>query len=384
MVTMVRCGHSIREVARKFGVSRPTVQRWVERAKGKRLDRTCFHDLSSAAKRVANRVSIEVERKVLTLRTQLRDESALGEFGAAAIRRELQRLGEENIPSLRTIGYLLERGGALDYRRRIRRPPPPLGWYLPDLAARRAEMDEFDFVEGLVIKGGIEVEVLNGISLHGGLCQSWPGGVYDTQRVMGAILEHWEQWGLPDYAQFDNDTRFQGPHQHADTIGRIIKMCLSLGVVPVFAPPREHGLQNAIESFNGRWQEKVWARFEHDSLEGLQRQSSCYIEANHVRSAARIEAAPQRQEFPAKWKFDPKKKVDGRLIYIRRTNDRGEVSVLGHQFGVDERWVHRLVRSEVDIDARVIRFYALRRSLPNQQPMLREVAYQLPLRYTQD
>jgi putative transposase len=275
---MVRCGHSIREVARKFGVSRPTVQRWVERAKGKRLDRTCFHDLSSAPKRVANRVSIEVERKVLTLRAQLRDESALGEFGAAAIRRELQRLGEENIPSLRTIGYLLERGGALDYRRRIRRPPPPLGWYLPDLAARRAEMDEFDFVEGLVIKGGIEVEVLNGISLHGGLCQSWPGGVYDTQRVMGAILEHWEQWGLPDYAQFDNDTRFQGPHQHADTIGRIIKMCLSLGVVPVFAPPREHGLQNAIESFNGRWQEKVWARFEHDSLEGLQRQSSCYIE----------------------------------------------------------------------------------------------------------
>jgi hypothetical protein len=179
--------------------------------------------VSSAPKRVANRVSLEVERKVLTLRTQLRDESALGEFGAAAIRGELQRLGEENIPSLRTSGYLLERGGALDYRRRIRRPPPPLGWYLPDLAARRAEMDEFDFVEGLVIKGGIEVEVLNGISLHGGLCQPWPGGVYDTQRAMRAILEHWEQWGLPDYAQFDNDTRFQGPHQHADTIGRIIK-----------------------------------------------------------------------------------------------------------------------------------------------------------------
>src|SRR5918999_4265439 len=235
---------------------------------------------------------------------------------------------------------------------------------------------------GLVIKGGIEVEVLNGISLHGGLCQSWPGSVYDTQRAMGAILEHWEQWGLPDYAQFDNDTRFQGPHQHADTIGRIIKMCLSLGVVPAFAPPREHGLQNAIESFNGRWQEKVWARFEHDSLEGLQRQSSCYIDASHARSAARIEAAPQRQELPAKWKFDPKKKVDGRLIYIRRTNDKGEVSVLGHQFGVDERWVHRLVRSEVDIDVRVIRFYALRRSVPDQQPMLRKVAYQLPLRYT--
>lgn len=384
MVAMVRRGYSIREVARKFRLSRPTVERWVERAQGKRLDRTCFSNLSSAPKRVANRVSIEVERKVLTLRTQLRDESALGEFGAAAIRREMERVGEEDIPSLRTIGYILERTGALDYRRRVRRPPPPLGWYLPDLAGRVAEMDEFDFVEGLVIKGGREVEVLNVISLHGGLCQSWPDDGYDTKLALKAILQHWRKWGLPDYAQFDNDNRFQGPHQHADTIGRVIKMCLGLGVVPVFAPPREHGLQNAIESFNGKWQEKVWARFEHQSLGGLLKQSDRYIEAKIVRSAARRDGAPGRREFPAHWEFDAQKKVRGRIIYIRRTNDKGEASVLGHQFAVDERWVHRLVRCEVDIDAKVMRFYALRRNAPDQQPMLREVAYQLPLRYIED
>ncbi len=48
----------------------------------------------------------------MTLRTQLRDESPLGEFGAAAIRREMEKLGEEQIPALRTIGYILERAGA--------------------------------------------------------------------------------------------------------------------------------------------------------------------------------------------------------------------------------------------------------------------------------
>jgi putative transposase len=384
MVAMVRRGHSLREVARKFRVSRPTVARWVERAKGKRLDRTCFRDLSTAPKRVANRVSSEVERKVLTLRTQLRDESALGEFGAAAIRREMEKLGGEQIPALRTIGYILERAGALDYRRRVRRRPPPPGWYLPNVAARLAELDEFDFIEGLVIKGGIEVEVLNSVSLHGSLCQSWPGAGYDTKLAMEAMLQHWKKWGLPDYAQFDNDNRFQGPHQHRDTIGRVIKMCLGLGVVPVFAPVREHGLQNAVESFNGKWQEKVWARFEHTSLEGLLRQSDRYIEAKLVRSAARRDGAPERREFPAPWEFDAKKKVRGRIIYIRRTNDKGEAGILGHQLAVDEKWVHRLVRCEVDIDATVMRFYALRRSAPDQQPMLREVAYKLPVRYIED
>jgi hypothetical protein len=74
---------------------------------------------------------------------------------------------------------------------------------------------------------------------------------------------------MPAYAQFDNDNRFQGPHQHADTMGRVIRLCLSLTIVPVFAPPREPGFQNGVENLNGRWQEKVWARFNHRSLTGL-------------------------------------------------------------------------------------------------------------------
>ena len=53
-------------------------------------------------------------------------------------------------------------------------PRPPRGWYLPDVASKRRELDSFDIVEGLVIKDGPQVEVLNGVSLHGGLVVSWP------------------------------------------------------------------------------------------------------------------------------------------------------------------------------------------------------------------
>ena len=70
-------------------------------------------------------------------------------------------------------------------------------------------------------------------------------------------------------SQFDNDTRFQGPHQHRDVVSRVMRLCLSLGVTPVFAPVREHGFQNAIENLNGRWQAKVWSRFHHESLAAL-------------------------------------------------------------------------------------------------------------------
>src|SRR4029453_6505337 len=98
------------------------------------------------------------------------------------------------------------------------------------------------------------------------LVGSWPGAAIHASTVREAILGHWRQFGLPDYAQFDNDTRFQGPHQHPDVISSVMRLCLSLQVVPVFVPPRETGFQATIESFNGRWQAKVWARFHHESL----------------------------------------------------------------------------------------------------------------------
>jgi hypothetical protein len=381
MVAAIRRGQSLHAVAAQFKVSVPTVQRWRDRAKGQRLDRADFSDRSRAPHQVANRTPPDLERLILDIRTYLRNESPLGEFGAQAILAELRRRRSKSLPSLRTIGNILARSGALDYRRRVRHPAPLNGWYLPDLAQARAELDEFDFVEGLLIRGGQEVEVLNVISLHGGLAGSFPQAPFDTDAALRAMVKHWREVGLPDYAQFDNDTRFQGPHQHADTIGRIIKLCLGLGVVPVFAPPREHGLQNGVESYNGRWQEKVWSRFHHEDLARLEAQSKQYVAAYRKKNAARNERAPRRRPFPKGWRFDAQAKVSGRIIFIRRTSDKGMVGLLGRQFAADAHWVHRLVRCEVDIAAKEIRVYALRRREPSKQPLLRRVSYQLPSRY---
>lgn len=384
MVAMARRGYSIREIARKLRVSRPTVERWIERAQSKRLDRTSFNDLSSAPHTVANRTNSETEELVLNIRKELKEQSVLGEFGALAISREFHARGLRPVPAVRTIGRILERGGALDYRRRVRRTPPPKGWYLAAVASGYADIDLCDFVEGLVIRGGTEVEVFNLISLHGGLCGSFPDAPYNTAMALAAMLAHWREVGLPDYAQFDNDTRLTGPHQHVDTIGRVIRLSLSLSVVPIFAPPREHGLQNAVESYNGLWQEKVWGRFEHHSLAALQEQSGKYVSASRQRHTQRIGNAPERRRFPAKWKQNDQAKVRGRIIYIRRTDERGHVTVLGRNHEVSTNWTHRLVRCEVDIDQKEIRFYALRRSDWKTQPLLRRVHYELPRRYVED
>jgi hypothetical protein len=322
-------------------------------------------------------VATSIEELILATRQQLKDTSSLGEFGDAAIHRELLARGYRSLPSVRTIGRVLLRRGVLDGRRRVRRPAPPRGWYLPQVAQGNAELDSFDIVSGLVIRGGIDVEVLNAISLHGGLVESWPRSLITAQETFQALLVHWHNVGLPTYAQFDNDTRFQGAHQFADSIGRVIRLCLSLQVIPVFAPPREPGFQAAIESYNGRWQAKVWTRFQHDSLLALQIQSAKYVEACRIRAALRIEAAPLRAPFPKAWQPNlshPR----GQIIFLRRTNQNGSLNLLGHSFSIDPLWAHRLVRTEVDLDANLIRFYALRRREPNRQPLLTQCPYRFP------
>ena len=317
---------------------------------------------------------------MLTVRRELREQSDLGEFGAAAIQRELQARQLPAVPAERTINRILARRGALDARHRMRHKPPPRGWYLPDVMAGDAELDQFDVIEGLRIKAGPEVEVFTAIALHSGLIAAWPGQGVSALSVRACLIEHWQAVGLPMYAQFDNDTRFQGPHQHPDVISSVMRLCLSLGVVPVFAPPRESGFQSAIESLNGRWQAKVWARFQHESLAALQAQSAKYVVASRARGAIRLEGAPTRRPFPSDWHLDLQAHPRGRVIFLRRTTEQGAVQVLGHTFTVDVLWPHRLVRCEVDLVAEVIRFYRLRRREPTDQPLVGEVAYVLPRR----
>jgi hypothetical protein len=378
MVAAVRGGASLHHVALQFAVSPATVLRWVRRAKGQRLDRVDWTDRPKTPHHT-RRTDADLESLVLQVRQHLKQHSDLGFHGGDAIRDELARRGVQPLPAVRTINRILHRHGAFDGQRRHRRPPPPLGWYLPDLAARRVELDSFDVVEGLVIKGGPQVEVLNGVALHGGLVASWPRGQTVTAAfVVGRLVEHWRQFGLPTYAQFDNDTIFQGTHAHPDLIGRVSRLCLSLKVTPVFVPPREMGFQAAIEGYNGSWQSRVWARFQHHGLPDLQGRSDRHVAALRRHRAARIEAAPQRRPFPRDWKLDLQTLVRGRLVYLRRTNALGEVEVLGRSFEVDRQWANRLVRIVVDLKAGRLRVYRLRRREPSDQPLLREIRHRVP------
>ena len=378
MVAAARRGQAQRAVARRFGIGLGHLQYWLARTRGQRLDRVDWSNQSNAPRAHGRQTKTSVQRRVLALRRELR-QSDLGFVGAQAIQDALRtECPHRRLPSLRTIGRILKRYGALDAVRRVRRSAPPAGWYLPEVAAGTAELDAFDVIEDLPLEGGPRLDVLTTRALWGPVCGAWISAAMRARWLCERLETHWRAHGCPAYAQFDNDSRFQGTHTHPDVLGQVIRFCLLLGVTPVFAPAREHGPQNLNESFNHLWQQKVWHRFHHASALAFQARSDRFVAAYQRRRAAREDHAPGRRPFPKRWTLDLHQRPRGMVIYLRRTDEFGAIRVLGHRLEVDAQWVHRLVRAEVDLEAQQIRCYRLRRRAPDEQPLVRTIKYVFP------
>ena len=112
----------------------------------------------------------------------------------------------------------------------------------------------------------------------------------------------------------------------------------------------------------------VWSWVDHA-------QGQRYIVARRARSLPDRDQTPPRRAFPQGFSFDVNAPLTGTLIFLRRTDDAGGAHLLGRHFEVSPHWPHRLVRCEVDLTAHEMRFYALRRKEPADQPLLNEVSY---------
>ena len=376
MVAAYRAGSSLRQVAQDFHESKSTVQRWVAFAHSERLERVDFQDKPPGTTQPHNKSPAKLEKRILHLRKYLKEKSTLGLYGADAIRDEMLRRGDRIIPTSRTITNILTRNGMIDHRTRIRRPAPPPGWYLSDLQKQKVELDSFDILEGLYLTGGQEVQFLNGLSLHGNLLHSIATSTVTTDSTVLALIEHWRQFGLPKYVQFDNDMVFQGSRMPS-VIGRVIRLCLSLKVIPVFTTPYEQGFQAKIERLNGVIQEKFWRRKRFKNLNDINKHLERYVETYRFAQQEKTLSAPRRRAFPKRWKWDSNRPLSGTIIYLRRTDGSGRIRFLEREFLVSKHWVNRLVRAEVHWDEGKVTFYALRRADWRKHRLLKTMAFKL-------
>ncbi|MDR1477323.1 MAG: hypothetical protein LBJ00_00095, partial [Planctomycetaceae bacterium] len=100
-------------------------------------------------------------------------------------------------------------------------------------------------------------------------------------------------------------------------------------------------------------------------------------DAHRDKHWATIEAINNRYNISDQMKQKNDKPLKGTIIFIRRTDNNGNVNVLGNQWSVDSLWTNRLVCAEIKLNKNIIEFYQLRRRESYKQPLLNTVKYNL-------
>jgi putative transposase len=321
-----------------------------------------LYDLSRANHHVAQRISPELERTLLSIRRRLQAHATPATryslVGAAAILAELKALGVRPLPSERTIERVLERNGLTAPRVRLA-PLLPRQDYPGPQARASNDLHEVDLVGPVYLKGsGHRYYIWVGKDAFDGAVCLRLAGSRRMDEVLRFLGECWKDLGLPEQVQFDNARELSGWGPAARTLSRVIRLCLRFAVSPVFIPAGEPQFNGSVENFNGWFQEPLFQRrFQRpcDLRRELARlQEAVNTQHVHPRLRGKTPAAHRRglrlRKLPRSWVVPTERLplAEGRVTFIRRLSGAGTVTVLSQTFRVGKKHQGLYLRLVVD------------------------------------
>jgi len=355
-------GISPQAIAERLQRSKRWIHKWCQRylRRGRawaRSDSRCPHQ--------SFRYDAKTRAMVIRLRKRLM-KSSVGLIGPKEIQTILQQERLlKRVPSISTIQRILHEAGLID----AGGSPPAV--YFPQSTARADYvLYEMDWTLRY-LRGGTKVYAFHTLDLETRALQQTLSQDKTSQSVRRHLLEVWQRLGLCNGLQMDNDAAFCGGYKVARVIGSLVRLCLFVGVEPIFIPVREPARNGAVEQVNGLWGGKFWQRhrfanwaavlrakprFDHwygelyrpPSINGQTvAQASLQVERGRL-TARQVAALPADEELPI---------TAGRVHFIRRVNEAGDINILNETWHVDRRLAGRYVWATVVTHERVLRIY---------------------------
>jgi putative transposase len=359
-ITLRLNGRSVKAICAAVGRTEVWFHKWWRRYLEVGPDG--LYDLTRARHQVAQRISPELERAILSIRRRLQAHAAPATryslIGAAAILAELKALNVRPLPCERTIERILERNGLTAPRVRVA-PLLPRQEYPGPQARASNDLHEVDLVGPIYLKGsGHRYYIWVGKDAFDGAVCLRLAYSRRMDEVLWFLGECWKDLGLPEQVQLDNARELAGWGPAARTLSRVIRLCLHFAVSPVFIPAGEPQFNGSVENFNGWFQEPLLQRrFKRPgdlSGELARLQEAVNTQHVHPRLGGKTPAQHRRglrlQKLPRSFVV-PTGRLPlsaGRVPFIRRVSVAGTVTVLSQTFRVGKR--HRGLYLRLVID----------------------------------
>lgn len=345
----LRRGESPSVVACCAGRTRQWVHKWWQRF---------FHygwaglaGRSRRPQRSPRRYGTFVRRRVVRARRCL-ERATIGLIGPESIRRQLQQWRVRPLPSRATVARILHQQGLTSG---WAVPAPPQGYYPHPRAAAHFRLHALDWT-CRYLPGGRKAFAFHTVDYASHDLQQDILGDKSAPSACAHALSVWRgPLGLPDGLQLDNDAALAGSHRDQRSFGRFVRLCLAVGVEPIFLPFYEPKRNELVEELNGLWQWALWRRRHFQSLAQVQRSQACFLRwyRHHYFPPALAGQTPaqagRRQpvvRLSARQKsqlLEPLPITAGRIHFIRQVNAQGQILILNEAWQVGRRWAGKYV-----------------------------------------
>lgn len=362
-------GESVESICSTLKRSKPWFHKWWNRYLA--MGPEGLYDLTRANHQVARQIPPHIERAVLSVRrrreARATPQTRYGQIGAGSIREELRALGLTPLPSVRTIGRILKRAGLTNPSVRLARPLAQSDYPGPQ-AQDSNQVHQVDVVGPRYLKGdktryyflvckdvfdqAVSLELVKGRRMDG---------------VLAFLIRAWQQLGLPEKVQFDNGREFCGFGHAARYLSRVIRLCLRLGIEPIFIPFGKPQRNGSVENFNG-WFQPVLLKRPYRRPGDLRRQLRLLMTTaneQHVhpqlgyKTPVQYRRGKRLRVLPANFSLDDQKIpiCMGKVTFIRLVSAEGHINILEQRFKVGKRLKFQYVTATLYTKHQTLKVY---------------------------
>lgn len=370
-------GKPVSAICRALGRSRDWFYRWWGRFQAE--GPASLADRSHRPSRPPRPIPLELEQAILTIRQRLAKQR-YATCGAPSIARELAFLGYEQV-SLRTIYRVLHTHGLTLDRRQVQ-PKPALRLYPLPRITRSGQWHQIDLIGPRFLRGSqrkLYFLVLR--DLYDQAVYVEVATSRSARTLLAFLIRGWPTLGVPDHLSMDNAAEFSGSLRHKRTFSQVVRLCLLLGVEPVFIPPGEAYRHGGIENFNGLFDRLFYRQVPFRSLAHIRQQLPKLLHAaNHqhphqrlgyqtsaeVRRGHPVRPLPNSFTLPVKLPL-----AAGRVSFIRQVRSSGRITILNEKFFVGRRLHGEYVWATIFTRTQTLKVY-------HQGRLIKTFDYRLP------
>lgn len=248
-------GETKAAISRTLGKSRDWVRTWIKRYDPDEPEDS-LKDQSSAPKHPHCKWSEALIQQAVTSRKLRMEASEPGYkyalISAQAIHYEIKALGITPVPPVRTIHIWLQRAGLIPVKRPDELETRPSKPYPQPLREQVNDLQQLDLKGPFYLSDSSQKYYL--LALRDFVSKRVALGVakdHKATTVAAFLVQAWQRIGMPQVLQMDNGLELRGSNRYPRSFGKVVRICLDLGVEPCFVPPKEPWRNGFIENCNG-------------------------------------------------------------------------------------------------------------------------------------